>query len=116
MPGNQVEYFINYTLITAYTSELPITNLIDDAIVNTTLPLPYNITAAAETSAATTTALIGFENVSFGVSTEQLEIVVLTSAPSAAPSGAPSEAPSAAPSAVPSAAPSALSTAAPSSA
>tara|TARA_B110000305_G_scaffold57878_1_gene64060 strand:+ start:582 stop:920 length:339 start_codon:yes stop_codon:yes gene_type:complete len=112
VPPDTVEYSINYTLITVFASDLPIANL-TDAIVNNVADF---VNDAAETSAATTTALIGFENVSFGVSTEQLEIVVLTSAPSAAPSGAPSEAPSAAPSAVPSAAPSALSTAAPSSA
>ena len=112
MPVNTVEYDINYTLITVFDSDLPIANL-TGAIVSDVADI---VDDAAETSAATTTVPIGFTNSTFGITTEQSEIVVLTSAPSAAPSGAPSEAPSAAPSAVPSAAPSALSTAAPSSA
>ena len=65
----QVEYFINYTLITAYTSELPIANLIDDAIVDET------ITTAAETS--TTTSSLGFFSSTFGVTTERLETTLL---------------------------------------
>ena len=69
MPGNQVEYFINYTLITAYTSELPIANLIDDAIVDET------ITTAAETS--TTTSSLGFFSSTFGVTTERLETTLM---------------------------------------